>query len=637
MRRLPTAVLPYLLVLMLIACGSVELIDQGQVVRTRVAATLSAHRETTAVLHQTTPLTPAVARSSTTIFVSSTADSGEGSLRAALLRVREGETIQFETAVFPHDNPTTIYVTSDPLPDVAVDGIIIDASNVGVVLDGSALTEGNGLRILAQHVVVRGLQIVNFPDNGIRIDQQASHVVIGGHNTALRMGCEGNCNLVSGNGQNGIEINASSHNTISGNYIGTDLQGDVAWGNGLDGIVINWGGQHNQIGGQTAETYNLISGNRRSGVALFDQGTMHNTVSGNDIGVNAVGDEPLPNGSMGINLGGGVQHNLIGGSAFAWRNVVSGNREGGIHVSGLGVSHNIVSGNFVGLDREGAHSVGNGRFGIAVTDQADHNQIGGTFLGEGNVISGNDDMGLFIADVAGTVVQGNLIGSDKTGRLAIANQGDGIWLGGGAQDNWIGGEAQTTGNLISGNRLNGLRIEGEGTTNNRILGNFIGVALTQTTAVSNQQHGLSIAEGAQNNRVGPNNVIAYNGAHGLEIGPDTSTQGQTITGNQIYENGGMGVSLLGGNGQIAAPILNMASSNQVDGQTIPEGRVEIFSDDGDEGRFYHGWVQADEDGHFTFTVADGVFSGRFVTATVTDAVGNTSSFSRPLVYRSETE
>ena len=59
------------------------------------------------------------------------------------------------------------------------------------------------------------------------------------------------------------------------------------------------------------------------------------------------------------------------------------------------------------------------------------NQIGGPGAGEGNVISGNSRFGVFLGSTLGNSVQGNLIGTDATGQIAVFNT-----YGVGLVDDW---------------------------------------------------------------------------------------------------------------------------------------------------------------------------------------------------------
>ncbi|GAG45635.1 unnamed protein product, partial [marine sediment metagenome] len=81
------------------------------------------------------------------IVVSSTADSGTGTLRWALETAQSGDVIAFDPDVFPSDNPATIFPRSE-LPAISCGHLTIDASNAGVIIDGSRVPGdwNNGLR-----------------------------------------------------------------------------------------------------------------------------------------------------------------------------------------------------------------------------------------------------------------------------------------------------------------------------------------------------------------------------------------------------------------------------------------------------------------------------------------------------------
>ena len=73
-------------------------------------------------------------------------------------------------------------------------------------------------------------------------------------------------------GGNGITISSYSGDTIAGNFIGTDVSGTLALGNGGNGIyVIDV--DNTTIGGSTNGAANLISANGGDGIYDFDDGT----------------------------------------------------------------------------------------------------------------------------------------------------------------------------------------------------------------------------------------------------------------------------------------------------------------------------------------------------------------------------
>ena len=113
-------------------------------------------------------IVPVVAREpGKTFVVTSIADSGPGTLRQALQDAQNGDTITFDSTVFPPDTPATISLARE-LPYITQGNMTIDASDAGVVINGSMITtpEANGLSIKSNNNVIRGLQIVDFAQAG---------------------------------------------------------------------------------------------------------------------------------------------------------------------------------------------------------------------------------------------------------------------------------------------------------------------------------------------------------------------------------------------------------------------------------------------------------------------------------------
>jgi len=242
-----------------------------------------------------------------TIVVTSTADSGPGTLRQALLDAQSGDTITFDPAVFPPSAPATIYPSSQ-LPPITQGNMMIDASNAGMILDGRKITTPqsvDGLSLSSNSNTIRGLQIVGFSDAGIALHSGASYNVIGG-DWGIGAGPLGQGNLISGNGNFGIGLwdEGTSHNTIQGNYIGITLDGMATWGHSRDGIHSN-GANHNLITG------NVIGGNNNAGVMLCCVADGGNVVTGNIIGTDEGGANPLGNHLAGV-LIDRTSYNVIG-------------------------------------------------------------------------------------------------------------------------------------------------------------------------------------------------------------------------------------------------------------------------------------------------------------------------------------
>ncbi|MGP0065832.1 MAG: hypothetical protein ACLQGP_19795 [Isosphaeraceae bacterium] len=118
--------------------------------------------------------------------------------------------------------------------------------------------------------------------------------------------------------------------------------------------------------------------------------------------------------------------------------------------------------------------------GIVVTASATANTIGGTVSGAGNVITGNQNAGIDLNGVQGTIVQGNWIGTDSSGDISLGNGADGITIENGASANVIGlmpndsttpANQNPTANVIANNGRNGVSVLGG--TGDAIRGNVI--------------------------------------------------------------------------------------------------------------------------------------------------------------------
>jgi hypothetical protein len=299
----------------------------------------------------------------------------------------------------------------------------------------------------------------------------------------------------------------------------------------------------------------------------------------------------------------------------------------GILLYGSGASGNVISGNYIGTDATGASGPGNQATGVQIAGGAHDNNIGGTASEERNLIAGNDHNGVEISGAYDNLITGNYIGTDASSMVALGNGWSGVSINLGAQGNVIGGITSEEGNVISGNGSRGVYIYASGTVSNTISGNYIGTDATGTGALGNQLGGIYIGEpngGAQGNTIGPGNVIAHNGGNGIWVdGPDTT--GNKVTQNSITDNANLGIdNFNGGNTELLPPAITSVTAGLVSGIACPNCTVEIFSDPEDEGGFYEATVVADGSGDFSWT---GSVTGPYVTATATDAAGNTSEFS----------
>ena len=568
---------------------------------------------------------------SSTLVVNTNDDKNDGfctvahcSLREAINaanRVRGANVISFN---IPGRGVQTIK-PQKALPNVT-DTVTIDGgSQPGfkgkpiIELSGVQAGDTSGLRLTAANCIVRGLIINSFGINGISIfgtrangcKVQGCYVgtdatgnaarpnlssgililetknnLIGGTTAAER-------NVISGNARSGVAVVGpetgilSTKTVIQGNYIGVNVSGTQAIPNRIGIYVEN--ASDNVIGGTAAAERNVISGNARIGVAVF--GPLKGSVStktvirGNYIGVNVSGTQEIPN-DYGIYVEN-ASDNVVGGAQSGAGNVISGNASIGIILIGLeGDSRsNRIQGNLIGTDKSGLRGIGNPT-GLHVQDST-NNLIGGTAPGERNVISTSSDAVLILADSGradGNRVQGNFIGTDRTGKQGIGNF-FGVTIGGGSR-NLIGGTQSGARNLISGS-LVGVRIVGTLNSSfgisNSVQGNYIGVGLDGKPienftgiAVQDAQKTLigGTAKGAGNVISGNGDGILLSGTGGTTMaGSEYTIQGNTIgldpTGtvavgnfNGIRVGGGVGESIIGGNEPNAG---NVISGNRGNG------------------------------------------------------------------------
>src|SRR5947207_5042290 len=239
-----------------------------------------------------------------------------------------------------------------------------------------------------------------------------------------------------------------------------------------------------------------------------------NTIEGNFIGTNAAGTAALPNGAGGLGgviLVGSSSNNTVGGTTPDARNLISGNVGPGISIQ-LGIG-NVVQGNVIGVDVTGTVALGN--TGPGITTNGSNNLFGGTTVNARNIVSGNN-RGIDTGNGSNNTIQGNFIGTDITGTIAIANPNVGVNTQG--ANNLIGGLTTTPGtppgNLISGNTGNtGVILFTSAAQGHVIQGNIIGADITGTPPLGNTGGSLIDRPGntVGGTDAGAGNIIAFNG------------------------------------------------------------------------------------------------------------------------------
>lgn len=500
-----------------------------------------------------------------TFTVTNTADSGAGSLRAAITSANT--TVGADTIAFaiPGAGPHKIAVAT-ALPAIT-ERVTIDGWSQGgvgylgtplVEIDGTATLNINGLEVNASDCTIRGLSITNFKVNP----------------------------SVPMNGA-GIKISTGAMRTlVFSNHIGVDPSGLIARGNGQFGVWIQEGSEGNRIGtdgngARDAAERNIIGGSVRfHGVWILGN---NNVVAGNYIGVGIDGVTPLGNNFDGVMVQNGAAGNRIGTDGSGAndaneRNIISANGQRGVALVAAGTG-NKVSGNYIGTTANGLAALGNMAAGINNTNTP------GTIVGtdsstddfnanERNVISGNGAIGVNVsgANTTSIIIAGNYIGVGADGLTAVPNDKTGISLLSAATGARVGTNADGNydvleRNVISANEINGIEIFFAGTSNHVVAGNYIGVGIDGTTALPNSNNGVTV-DVADNNLVGSNldgvrddvegNLIRSNADAGVRVANSVNVM---IAKNRVVSNSGNGVEVTGANSRGVKILGNSIDAN----------------------------------------------------------------------------
>jgi uncharacterized repeat protein (TIGR01451 family) len=517
------------------------------------------------------------------LTVTTTGDSGPGSLRDAIAQANQDglpNVIRFA----PWLAVGTIDLAS-PLPALTEGGTTLDGDLDGdcvpdIEVNGMA-TCCDGISISSAGNLVRGLVINGFPGNGVVLDGGATG------------------------------------NVVECNFVGTDVFGMVSAGNAF-GVHLRGGAAGNQIGGDPATQRNVISGNFGPGFHLLN--AQANTIAGNLVGVAADGSTSLGNNGDGVFVSGGSLDNVVGPA-----NVIAHNGGNGVWVEdGLDSQYPEFTGltaDFTGVfpvidfadgcgyfesadaitPTDGSGAPFTESFGMRLTGTLTVDATGGyTFE-----LPFHDDLARLVVDFAVVL---DVSGGGPTPSATV-----GLTMGPHAfeVDFFEGGGAATL----------QLVITGPGTATLSTDGNAAGCA--------------------------PGQIGLCGELFQLRI----PSEGNRITGNSIFDNGGLGIAFncccgptpndpgdadVGPNTVLNYPELTGSTdlgggSFTVEGTAPPDSTVEVFAAAPDPSGFGEGetllaTTVADGGGFFsaTVTLPPGAFA---VTATATDAAGNTSEFS----------
>lgn len=365
---------------------------------------------------------------------------------------------------------------------------------------------------------------------------------------------------------------------------------------------------------ESGANYNVIRDNHICGHSL---GGMHlNYAYSNLIEDNLIGIQPLYIPSVPINAGNGISLSASSNNTIQ-KNTISANGGSGISLSPAG--GNRIESNTIGLGEDLEEASGNGDYGIYVDGIS--NEIFNNWI----AANARDGIRLEGSNTYNNKLEQNKIGISLLGPAPNLQHGIGIYNG--AHDNKIGNSADAnSSNMIAANGWSGVVVVDSPTGNNTIVFNYI---------LYNKYYGVNIVNSPDNGIV--NNIIVGNGTAGSYAGvqikntsgvADRSDRNQ-ISYNRISGNSGKGIELLNdANANMVPPTIVSASCTSVIGTTTSacgtSCSVQIFSDNEDEGNILEGTVTTVAAGNFGWS---GFPHGPNVTATVTDALGNTSEFS----------
>ena len=299
--------------------------------------------------------------------------------------------------------------------------------------------------------------------------------------------------------------------------------------------------------------------------------------------------------------------------------------------------------------------------GATITNRVDGlNLTAGRSLVRGLILNGFATA-IRISSNGTNAVQGCFIGTDATGLNISSNSADGIYISCGP--NLIGGTTNNSSNVIGGNGGSGIHFDGPTATNNLVRGNFIGTGADGASPLGNGLDGVRLENGATRNSIGTvvglgPNSIAFNGRNGVTLEATAGTR-NAIYGNPMHHNGALGIDL--GNDGVTPNDADDADGGPNQLQNFPDLTDARYADGGlvidgtlasqpntnfrldfylnntanpslhGEGQFYLGSgsvaTAGNGTGDFTVGFAVSAVYTQYVSATVTDPLGNTSEFS----------
>jgi hypothetical protein len=503
------------------------------------------------------------------VIVTTLADSGPGSLRAAITTANGdgvATTITFDPAVFPAAAPGIIVVASQ-LPSLTGNGDTIDGTGAGVVIDGSALSgTERGLTVRRSNITVRALTVRSFPSDGIRVDTQGPSAVV------MDVLIEGN-NLLA-NGNRGIRVSGGARtSTDLAKTVSATVRDNAVSDSGVSGILV--------VGNLQDVGSGDIGGNQLT--AVIDGNTVKRSKQSINTGAIA-GD--------GIQIVGGTgdgSNNTV--TATVSNNAVLQNRDDGIVAVGCGLqdagSNNAVNVTITGntVKQSGLNADLTTNSGIVVSGASGEESTSTTCVGNvmrfeisNNVVTQSKSRNIQVSGGTGT---GHDLSGIVSGNSAKDSpEGDGILISGGRGTGNTVHDITVSENQVSGNLNRGVQINGGNESVNTIIS---GIDVLSNNMRNNGGQGILVSGGVQSisaiiddilidgnasNRNANQGIHVTRGASLSAFPPIISLAG--ITNNAANSNTDNGILIgTGIPGTGATPIAgNRTDGNGVDGIRI---------------------------------------------------------------------
>jgi len=456
------------------------------------------------------------------------------------------------------------------------------------IMSGLRIQKGTGIIVQGNYI---GTDITGTLNLGGVLDIRADGNIVGG--TA-----PGEGNVIRA-----MRV-SSNNNVFYGNKIGVQA-------NGMDAFQINTNifaitGANNIIGGTQAGMRNLLAGGNVS-MEIFGVGAMGNQIKGNFFGLDQTGENTITNTTQTTS---GIRISRATGTIIGGPEPGAGNTFAlpgwGIRIVDVAGTLNAdkatgatIQGNRIGTNANGNVALGKPLRGIDVKNSSGI-KIGGTAVGEGNVVAGFSDLGILLqSSSSNTLVQGNWVGTDVTGTIDLGGSGTLGGLGFGNSGIAVGGSNNTIGGVLPGEA----------------------------------------------------NTVAFNNGDGIR-----ATPGVPIRGNLIYANTGLGINIsvdtINFDGRTVNddpdidgvqnfPVIASAAtgatttvSGMLNSSGVAPFHLDFYANDTvdvaglSQGQRFLGTRDVPTVGLWgPFTFPAQTVPGQFLTVTATDANGNSSEFS----------